>query len=194
MKKSNIYLLITLFILIILIPKTMLASNFRKSEYDFREIKWGMNMKEVKKRESLEVCDEYKNKLIYITNIAHRRSGLVYKFNNQKLTTALYIFLEKHSNKSSYINDYQKLKYLLIKRYGTPLNSNKIWLNNNCSSKIKYGAALERGDLAFASIWETDKTKIFLLLFGANNDIELMIKYISKDYAYLIDKSYMEGL
>jgi len=99
---------------------------FATEKYNFRKTTWGMTKKEVKQVEG-EPQYEVEDKLLYLDTVAGMNCVVIYTFENGKLVRGGYKFLVKHSNKNLYIDDYEIIKELLIKKYGKPKSDSKIW-------------------------------------------------------------------
>ncbi len=160
-------------------------------EYDFRNVNWGMSKEEVK---SIETADEFleleDGTYSYKATVASLDSYLFYEFVENKLASSGYMFLVEHSNKNRYIDDFHKLKTLLIKKYGEPAFNIIHWDNDLYKdSKQDYGLAVSIGHLEYLTRWETDKTTIRLDLYGDNYDIYLSLDYTSKEYEDLLNKA-----
>ena len=83
----------------------------KSNKYDFRETNWGMSKEQVKvaEKNKIEIEDE---EVIAIgrVEIDKKECIYVYHFLEDKLYRAGYGFMEKHTNKNLYINDYESLK------------------------------------------------------------------------------------
>jgi hypothetical protein len=95
--------------------------------------------------------------------------------------------IEQYTNKNSYIDDYMKLKEILIDKYGEP--DDKWWLNNSDYNEIvwlndlykddpeHWGLAISMGYLGYQNCWTINGTSIALKLSGNNYKIDLGIVY-----------------
>jgi ankyrin repeat protein len=159
-------------------------------EYVFRKVRWGMSKKEVKSQEFLDIDFEADDFLVYETKIANFDVTLYYNFINNKLVGALYYFNIKHSNRNLYIDDFNKLKGLLTKKYKKPLYDDKVWKDDLYKDNPNdYGLAIAIGDLIYRAEWDVSGSIIFLMLSGDNYDISLSISYQSLRYKKLKDKT-----
>jgi predicted RND superfamily exporter protein len=155
-------------------------------ENDFRKTNWGMTKEEVKSTENNKIIDEdlgsTEEVIVYKDQISSFDCFIGYIFVKNKLASAGYYINEEHSNKNVYIDDYEKLKDLLSKKYGNPIRDDVIWRDDLYKEdKSEWGLAISIGDLAYKALWETPTTEIELLLSGDNYNIELGIKYVSKE-------------
>lgn len=178
------FLLLILFIL----PIFLIANE----KYDFRNTKWGMTKIEVKQSEGKrEVQDENGKSLIYVDTIANQTFGVIYNFVNNKLYSAGYMSLERHTNENLYIKDYEKMKELLINKYGKPSdrwwNTNKeydemVWFDDLYKNKPnEWGFAVSIGDLVYQNCWNTNEVGIVLSLKGDNYEISFGVVYYNKE-------------
>jgi hypothetical protein len=177
---KKILLLIT--VLIFIFP----CLSVHSQENDFRKTNWGMTKEDVKSTENKDIIDEVldatEEVIVYKDQISSFDCFIGYIFVKNKLASAGYYINEEHSNKNAYIDDYEKLKDLLSKKYGDPINDDVVWRDDFYKKdKSDWGLAISIGDLIYKSFWETPTTEIELLLSGDNYNIELGIKYTSKE-------------
>lgn len=137
---------------------------------DIRNVKWGYSTEQVKSHEKEgnlvdqgETTDDvgtylaYEN--IYVGSI---KMTAEYFFNEKDQLVALRLFLADHgANFDAYVNDYEKLKELLIEKYGEPDEQHV----NYSESAKKYldtpGDALIAGELEYYTAWyNNDKMEI----------------------------------
>lgn len=158
--------------------------------FDFRKTRWGMSKKEVLKieKEKLLSTDD-STVLVFSSEINSLDCGIVYQFAEDKLAKAGYLITEEHTNKNDYINDYDNLKEILIKKYGAPLRSGKVWKNDLYKdSPEDWGFAISIGHLGYTSKWETPRTEINLGLNGDDYKIRLIVYYESKELKSILEK------
>ena len=154
----------------------------REELCDFRKTNWGMNKEQVKKTEKGKIVEEDENILTYQGNVAGLDCFVVYIFAEGKLVRAKYVFTETHSNKNDYILDYNKLKEILIKKYGKPIEDSQLWRNDLYKDDYQnWGFAVSLGHLVYFALWETPSTSIAMMLDGENYEINLQIEYLSKE-------------
>lgn len=101
-----------------------------QSQFTFRNTSWGMTKDEVKNSETAKFLDEDDTSLIYTGKVAGLNTSIFYKFINNKLVSGMYMIEEKHSNKNSYIDDYQNIKKILLDKYGKPSIDDTDWKND----------------------------------------------------------------
>lgn len=171
------------------------------SDSDFRDVQWGMSVNKVKEIEKTKLISEqkgYKDILIYSDSLMGLDCHVGYVFVNDKLVRSKYIITQKHTNKNEYIYDYDRLKKILIDKYGEPEwtknNDDKTWLNSLFKgSPEDWGKAVSAGHLVYSSEWHTPKSKIGLSLSGDNFEIELVIEYKSWKFGELEEKADREN-
>ena len=157
-------------------------------EYTFRRTAWGMSKEQVKEAEK-EIAYESETILGYEGGILEFDCRIGYIFTGGKLVRAKYIVEEEHSNDNQYITDYKTLRTALSKKYGEPLESNRIWLNDLYEDDPqRWGFAVSIGHMRDHTRWETPQTIIFLALQGDNYEILLAIEYTSKELRELEQK------
>ena len=182
------------FIILVTLLTVLLCGTSWADEYDFRKSTWGMTKAAVKtteKNKRIIIDDDPSGKLIYETEVSGQRCYLIYEFTQDKLTTTSYLFTTKHSNKNDYIADFEHIKSLLNKKYGTPLKEDKdgFWKNNLYKDDPQHwGMAVSLGHLIFRARWENEKTKIFHSLSGDNFNIKHGIIYEGKELEKLVDE------
>ena len=153
-----------------------------ETEKDFRNVRWGMSIEEVKKAETSKMVDESDTILIYESSLAGLDVYVGYVFTSGILVRGKYISVEKHSNRNDYINDYNSLKDLLTKKYGETTENHVYWLNDLYRDDYsEWGFAVSLGHLKYFDSWETGRTDITAALTGENYDISLGIEYGSKE-------------
>jgi len=155
--------------------KTKQQVSSGSEKYDFRKTNWGMSKEQVKATENKKPNLEEDNVLAYKVKINGDDYFCAYSFLKDKLHNAGYAIAEKHTNRNLYIDDYKKLKELLIKQYGRPLTDRTTW------DRSEWGFAVSLGHLSYGATWETSATYITLGLNGDNYKINLLLAYDSKE-------------
>jgi len=89
-------------------------------KYDFRKTNWGMSKEQVKTTEKNEIAFEDEEEICYKVKIGENNFLCGYIFLENKLYRSGYLFNETHTNENDYIDDYEKLKAILIDKYGKP--------------------------------------------------------------------------
>ena len=159
--------------------------EYVKKQYDFRKTRWGMTKKRVKGIEQIGLVVEKEDLLTYRTHVYNLNCLVSYFFNQGILTRGKYEFVEEHTDKNKYIDDYNNIRKILMKEYGKSKRMLCTWKNKNSlyrNNPEDWGFALSRGDLTYHSEWETPDTFIFLDLYGKDYKVYLTVDYKSKKY------------
>ncbi len=173
----------------------------KEEKYDFRKIRWGMTVEEVKKEEEgLYKCGESKNALFLCKKL--RLLGLdtelVYTFIFEELHQGRYEFQVKHSYENAYIDDFNKVQKALEKKYGPPAKGPKYYWKNRLyeSDESKHGFAVSIGHLELLYDWDYPSpphpektTMINHSLWGDNYKMKHMVIYYSPDYDEMEEKA-----
>ncbi|MHA1275500.1 MAG: hypothetical protein ACTSQS_19050 [Promethearchaeota archaeon] len=185
MKKFFSVLLIVILILVI----STLTLFAEEVKYDFRETTWGMSKEQVKVTEDRKPDYEENAMLVYSVKIFGGNYYCIYSFLEDKLCNGGYFFMEEHTNKNLYINDYMELKGIITKEYGKPIMDKIIWKNDLYKDeKSEWGKAISLGDLEYWALWETLNTEICLSLDSDNYEINLILSYDSKELSEWVNK------
>ena len=149
-------------------------------EFDFRGTSWGMTAAQVLGSESNEPHELTTEELAYSVEVAELKAYAVYSFIDDTLESAGYIFVEEHSNDNMYIKDYEKVKSILIRKYGEPSEDALRWSNDLYKDREDdYGFAISAGHLTMIATWHVDRTTIALALSGDNYEISHVVLYVS---------------
>lgn len=185
MKKA----LLTILGLLIVLP---IYQTFAK-ESDFRNARWGMTKTEVKQLENSILRFENDNSLFYNgVRIKYLEFELLYRFTNNKLTSAYYSSITEHTNKNDYISDYKTLKTLLTQKYGEPIEDKVVWKDDLYKGDNEEGFAVSVGHLFYYANWETESTEVDLTLWGNNYEVKLMLSYSGKEFKKLEEEKEKE--
>ncbi|MBA7586386.1 hypothetical protein ES708_28384 [subsurface metagenome] len=177
--KKNISILLTVLCVLVISTLILFAEEVK---YDFRKTNWGMSKEEVKATEDKKPGSEIDNTIAYRVKIDGDEYICGYTFLEDKLYNAGYVFTGKHSNRNLYIDDYKRLKEILIKKYGKPKDEIVFWSDDLFKNdRSQWGLAVSIGDLSYGAGWETPTTKIELMLWGDNYKISLVLAYDSRE-------------
>lgn len=198
MKKNIIFILIFCFLNTIFSEQVVITDDGKKvvlkdnktweyvvekentENFDFRKAHWGLGKARVKKIENEEIIQEDDNLIAYEGSVLGLDCYIVYIFAQNKLVRAKYVFINKHSNKNDFIDDYATIKNALIKKYDKPSADEVYWKNNLYKDDVEgWGMAVSAGHLVYYSSWESGSTQVFSSLTGENYDISLQIEYSS---------------
>ena len=158
--------------------ETALSLDRVVKDPDFRNVKWGMTKEEVKEIEGQGIQQLSSDKLSYPDSIAGFKAMVTYYFNESGLYRGRYYFLQKHDDKIKYIDDFDKLKELLVTKYGPPGADEIEWKNSTYKAQVEnYDKALLEGHLQLYTQWITERTNIRLSLKGEEGEIILAIDY-----------------
>ena len=186
------FIIISIYVLIFLsYPNTGLGQEHDNS-FVFRKIRWGMAKDEVIAGETLELIDTVKfetritksfgpdETAAYIGDAESKDVLIIYGFYGNCLTNAIQFFTEQYEDKSPYIEAYDLHKAELTERYGLPLESGDLWLDDGFYDNR--ATDLDAGNLSLYSTWENSITKVDLLLTKNinTNKIIHMVFYGSK--------------
>jgi len=171
--KTSYFSLIASLLLCVNVSVSAQADEFRKSN-------WGDSLSQVKQAEKASLVKEEDNGLMYKAAVANLDAVIFYGFLDGKLVSGGYQFIEVHSNKNAYIDDFEKLKGLLTKKYGQPSLDKVVWKNDLYKDNPQeYGTALSLDHLAYLADWKTASTEVNLMLTGENFKISHVLFYKS---------------
>lgn len=150
----------------------------KTSAFAFRKARWGMTKQQVIASEG-EKPDYHKDHMMVFKDTLLGFPVLtVYLFDNGKLYSGKYAFTQKHTNKIIFIEDYEKVKGALVKKYGNPGNDNKFWRNDLFKDEPqRWGMAIAIGHLVLETTWKREDVKILLQLSGDNYKILFILQY-----------------
>ncbi|HUT65352.1 MAG TPA: hypothetical protein VMZ05_04290 [Spirochaetota bacterium] len=163
-------------------------------EYDFRQTRWGMSVKEVRASEHWRLLrkegGEKEYRLVYSASIAGLDGCIVYGFSEYKLRSALYSFSIEESGEA--LQKYRYLKDNITKKYGKPDSSKSIFSEEKKRElgpfsfvlllplAFRSNDYLEKGQLVMETVWTTDFTYITLLVKKEDEKYLIEIGYEHK--------------
>ena len=154
----------------------------------FRGLEWGSSMKvAIEKYGKPDI--EGDGWIGYYYKLAGEStlSGFYYK--HDKLYGGAYVLNETHSNNNLYIDDYNKFKNLLSKKYGAPKMEETYWKDDLFKDDYSsWGMAIARGDMFMYSTWSDEKTDIECSIVGDNYSITCKILYKSIELKDWVDE------
>ena len=146
---------------------------------EFRGIPWGASMQEVLESEG-EPIDRSADGLVYETEIGGLAAHASFHFVGDRLVAALYYFTEQYASYNSYIDDFRRIKKLLIRKYRDPKEDVVRWEDDLFKNNPEdWGTAVAIEHLKFLAEWETDNSNITHMLLGKNYKVTHTIAYHS---------------
>jgi len=162
---------------------------------DFRNAAWGMSCAQVKGTEIGRLIQEDGDTLLYKDELSKLDVLVAYSFQTDQLIEAEYRILEEYPDKNQHINDFRRLKALLIKKHGNPVIDEEIWKNDvnpYANTPHEWGEAISLGQLTYFAKWQTDSTIIRMILRGKDRVIHHNLAYESK--AMATRRGYLEEI
>jgi hypothetical protein len=154
--------------------------SYSQENFDFRKTNWGMSKDQVQKSETSELLLEKSDILAYVGNLAGYKCLIGYIFTNNILVRAKYSITESVTNTINYDSDYNTFKEFLTKKYGQPLKDEKNWNNDLYKDNYSdWGYAILFGHVTYLSYWATANSFIGLSFLVQNNDVSIVIEYLS---------------
>lgn len=170
----------------------VLASSFQQTE-------WGMPPAQVIQAQSIPEearawSEEHQGLGTYAT-VASREALVLYTFVDKQLTMVSVQFLETHTAKNLYLNDYQRLEAQLTAVYGPSSDGKAVWSNDLFRDAPRHhGTALSMGHLTLVSYRETSTDIIIHSIAGDNYKVMHLIVYRSKELQPLKDSKQTQQL
>ena len=162
---------------------------------DFRGFSWGNSINQVQSSEKSKfILKDKDDALEYQDQLAGSDCSVIYTFNdNDKLINGVYVFTKNYSNSQLYVQDYNKFKDLLTKKYGKSKSEKENWGSNlQLIDKERYGQAIAEGKLNLNSDWETANSLIKIELVGVSGKPSLRIHYTTKTLNEMESKEQLE--
>lgn len=158
----------------------------------FRSTRWGMNQAQVVR---LEGSPNYRENsggldiIQYPQTILDMDCMIGYVFADNKLAKAKYSFLANYEDKNQYIREYEKIRDILVQKYGKPEAERILWQDKQHEdSQSNWGLALSLGHCEFNSQWQDSETVIQLRLYGGKNRVYLVVLYSGLRYLELASR------
>ncbi len=149
----------------------------------FRGLSWGDSVEQLKSLNpnitwdinTVDGCKIYEAK----DTIGGKRAEVLYMFTGNNLIAGMYCFLEEHTLKNTYYQDYEYISKLLNVKY--PMTSSEAWNTNTYKTNPdRIGQALQNGHVTFSEQYKDDNTTIIHAISGGNNcEIEHILIYKS---------------
>lgn len=160
---------------------------------DFRTVSWGMTMEQVIEAEEIKTYSKAPDSINYTTEMTGLPVVLVYIFDEGELVKAKYKFNLEYLDPNDYIRDYEMLKETLVEKYGQPYDSEVSWQNDRYKEdRMKWGTALNNGNVVFYDRWKGDFNKVDLGMLGDGSRVYLHIHYYDIEYARTMEEKEAE--
>ncbi len=167
--------------LLSLVASLSIAASTSLLASDFSIAKWGDSkgsviVKEEKSNITPFDEDDY---LIYKFDIMGMKDvRLVYQFRENKLNLGVFIFKETHETADHHINDFQDVNLIVSKKYGDPMRTGPVWIQDVVPMDAPDLAdALIKDKVYFQSVWQTPRTIIEHQLTMRNGEIIHQLVY-----------------
>lgn len=162
-------------------------TNSRGELKKFRDASFGISTKELKSIEKAKFVENIKDgneeTLIYNGIVGGLDCDIFYFFINDKFLMGAYFFIEEHSNRNLYIDDYKIVLNNIKDKYGNPDYNDYEWLNDLYRDDVsEWGFAVSLGHLIYNSSWTFSNGSIYTVLKGDNYKITHMVRYRINDY------------
>jgi hypothetical protein len=152
-------------------------------DFTFRGMSWGDSSEKVKELEKWEHVVDLDNASVYEGMLFGWDTTLLYGFSADRLTGGIYRFDQTYVNANQYLNDFERVKAALVKKYGEPESDIWRWKDRLYRDKPEmYGDAVERGSLELEAEWDFPDTLIVLSLKGENYEASFTLAYKSLDF------------
>lgn len=167
-----------------------IASSVRKKKTSTRteisslqKAAWGMGLDQILNFEGDPQISERKNGwkvLEYHRKVLGMLCRIHYFFSGDRLVRTEYVFPGKYTKKKWHIDDYRKIKTILTRYYGDPVEDSTFWYDPSYrADPSSWGDAVSLGHLEYQSRWLTPETGVLLNLSGQSEQISLKLNYAS---------------
>lgn len=127
------------------------------NSYPFENVQWGMSLGDVQKRirglkHSTHRAKELLSKYIMFEGVP---TNLVFHFYKKRLI-GVWLNMGRHkTHVQQYIDDYNKIERIMIKRHGFPSDKKTVWKNEaDRLSKKPLAESLRQDKIEFFSLWK----------------------------------------
>lgn len=160
-------------------PSVNSNSATTQPAFVFRSVNWGWSKKQVMATEQGKPMSDDPVLLYDAGTVGGLKAAVGYMFHQDKLAGAGYHFMEDHTNKNDFIEDYAKISEVLEKKYGKPKEVDVDWKDQDTRpEKSRLGLAVATGRLTMSRIWWNGDTKIIHSLRGDNFEIKHNVSYV----------------
>jgi len=167
-----------------LLAVTIQEQEGQRVEYpprNFDEMHWGLTKKQVVEAEGKPTSqtkardDEV---LVYGQKVINFDCDIEYCFAANKLHQTRFRFAGDSGEGSASLEDYQRVKDALIRKFGKPVEENVDWRDAARQKDFSsWGAAVDAGELELSSRWLTPETEIVARLAGEDGASSLIVLY-----------------
>lgn len=176
----------------------MKSENPEEIKSHFRNTRWGMSEEQVINIEGKPNHRENSKGLEFIQypqRVLDMDCLIGYVFVENKLAKARYSFLGKRGDNNHYIEEYDKIKEILIRIYGKPENEWDVWRDPKFKNdQSSWELAVCQGHLELNSKWRDTETEILLHLSGGNDRLSLEVDYSGVDFIDLARNAQAKSL
>lgn len=166
--------------------------------FRFKDLTWGMSFAAAQKlrpKGQLQKSGE----ILTHESVAGLDAILILGFVDGGLAELTALFNETHSDDSAYMVDFDRMKLLLIQKYGPPAVDEPWWKNDLYrSDPAKWGFAVAAGHYAHKVTWDLPDTKLNLMIRGDNFKVLMGMNYVGTKYTAALkarrEKERLEGL
>ena len=178
---------LVMLLLLMLFATSAYSEESNPTQFDFKRFMWGAALEEVVDFEGTYLAsDKVKDDtvIIYRTTAVGLDVILGYYFCDDGLYQVVYSLDEEHTHGESYINDYEKFRDALTKKYGKPLFDRIKWNDNSMKeyyqeNRKSQGDALTYGYCSYSTGYQTDRSLIAMSMNSDNYEISTTIVYRS---------------
>ncbi len=155
--------------------------NVNYAPRKFDEMKWGLSKKYILEMEGRPLSQKRTKGLdvmIYEQKLINLDCCIEYMFAANRLSRTRFSFITEYLDKNAYLEDYQRIKSALVKKFGRPLEESMDWQDTTFKEDFRsWGEAVSLGHVELSSRWLTPQTEIMALLGGKDEEIFLTVEY-----------------
>lgn len=149
--------------------------------FDFQNSNWGDSYQKVMESEKANTIINNPVLLICRSRFVNMDCIALFSFKHGRLQEGQYRFELQHNNDYEYIDDYNRAKNQLIKKYGLPFKSEDIWNDKTMENKeVNQETAIKKGYMMKLSLWQNERTRVRLVMYALSK-ITMGIGYMSID-------------
>ena len=162
------------------VPSEALDIN-DEARFNFRNTRWGMNRKSVKKAEDFaNPVSDVGASLVFRSRIGYLDCLISYVFEaGDRLCGARYTFTPGYIDGVRYLEDFSFLLKILCDKFGPPQRSAVVWQNETFKDKPAFfGLALVEGHFMRTEEWLTRRTLISFSMGREEQQVVFHIAYV----------------